>query len=157
MQRTSFRDMNCAVAQCLDVVGEWWSLLIVRDAFLGYSRFDDFQERLGISRNVLNQRLTRLVDEGVFERVAYQDNPPRYDYRLTEKGHDLFQVLGAMRKWGQKWSSSPGGDLTAGHDWVHRECGTQVRLETRCPQCDVVLSPADVQAVPNDRTPASHG
>ena len=149
MQRTSFRDMSCSIAQCLDVVGEWWSLLIIRDAFLGYSRFDDFQERLGISRNVLNQRLTRLVDEGVFERVAYQEHPPRYDYRLTEKGRDLWQVLGAMRGWGRKWSTSPTGDLTAGHDWVHAACGTQVRLETRCPQCDVVLAATDIEPVPN--------
>ena len=77
VQRTSFEDMNCSVAQCLEVVGEWWSLLIVRDAFLGVRRFDDFQARLGISRNILNQRLSKLVDEGVLERLPYQDNPPR--------------------------------------------------------------------------------
>ena len=77
MQRVSFEDMNCSVAQCLEVVGEWWSLLIVRDAFLGVLRFDDFQARLGISRNILNQRLKRLVDSGVLERVPYQDNPPQ--------------------------------------------------------------------------------
>ena len=73
----SFEDMNCSVAQCLEVVGEWWSLLIVRDAFLGVRRFDDFQARLGISRNILNQRLKRLVDSRVLERVPYQDNPPQ--------------------------------------------------------------------------------
>src|SRR6266487_6955712 len=71
MQRTSFEDMTCSVAQTLDVVGEWWSLLIVRDAFLGVTRFDDFQARLGISRNILNQRLNHLVDSGVLERVRY--------------------------------------------------------------------------------------
>ena len=89
MQRTSFRDMQCSVAQCLEVVGEWWSLLIVRDAFLGVTRFDDFAARLGISRNVLNERLAHLVDAGVLDRVAYSEHPPRYDYRLTEKGRDL--------------------------------------------------------------------
>src|SRR5207248_8057560 len=77
VQRTSFGDVNCAVAQCLEVVGEWWSLLIVRDAFLGVTRFDDFQARLGISRNILNQRLNHLVDHGVLKRVPYQDRPPR--------------------------------------------------------------------------------
>ena len=80
VQRVSFEDMNCSVAQCLEVVGEWWSLLIVRDAFLGVRRFDDFQARLGISRNILNQRLKRLVDSGVLERVPYRDNPPRSEY-----------------------------------------------------------------------------
>ena len=75
MQRTSFETMNCSVAQCLEVVGEWWSMLIIRDAFLGVRRFDDFQTRLGISRNILNVRLTSLVDAGVLERVPYQERP----------------------------------------------------------------------------------
>ena len=80
MERKSFSDMHCSIAQCLEVVGEWWSLLILRDAFfLGVSRFDLFQERLGISRNVLNQRLATLVDAGVLEKVAYSEHPPRYD------------------------------------------------------------------------------
>ncbi|HKN89192.1 MAG TPA: helix-turn-helix domain-containing protein, partial [Acidimicrobiia bacterium] len=84
MQRTSFEDMNCSIAQCLEVVGEWWSLLIMRDALLGVTRFDDFQARLGISRNILNQRLSRLVDNGILERVPYQEHPPRSEYRMTE-------------------------------------------------------------------------
>src|SRR5436309_11763310 len=92
MQRTSFSDMHCSVAQCLEVVGEWWSLLIVRDAFLGVTRFDEFQERLGISRNVLNQRLARLVEAGVLVKVPYSMHPPRSDYRLTYKGRDLWPV-----------------------------------------------------------------
>ena len=80
MERKSFSDMHCSIAQCLEVVGEWWTLLILRDAFfLGVSRFDLFQERLGISRNVLNQRLATLVDAGVLEKVAYSEHPPRYD------------------------------------------------------------------------------
>src|SRR5579863_10655158 len=89
VERKSFAAMHCSVAQCLEVVGEWWSMLIIRDAFLGVTRFDQFQERLGISRNVLNQRLARLVDSGVLAKVPYSRHPPRYDYRLTEKGRDL--------------------------------------------------------------------
>jgi len=85
MERKSFADMHCSVAQCLEVVGEWWSMLLIRDAFLGVTRFDQFQERLGISRNILNQRLTRLVDEGLIHRVPYSQHPPRYEYRLTAK------------------------------------------------------------------------
>ena len=75
MQRTSFETMNCSVAQCLEVIGEWWSMLIVRDAFLGVRRFDDFQTRLGISRNILTTRLTSLVDAGVLQKVPYQERP----------------------------------------------------------------------------------
>jgi DNA-binding HxlR family transcriptional regulator len=101
VQRASFEDMNCSVAQCLEVVGEWWSLLIVRDAFLGVTRFDDFQARLEISRNILTQRLNRLVDNGVLKRVPYQDHPPRSEYRLTDKGRDLWHVVTAMRQWGE--------------------------------------------------------
>ena len=86
MQRSSFREMNCSIGQSLEVVGEWWSLLIIRDAFLGVTRFDDFQERLGIARNVLNQRLSHLVDEGVFERVAYNEHPPRLRLRPHRTG-----------------------------------------------------------------------
>jgi DNA-binding HxlR family transcriptional regulator len=85
MQRTSFEDMTCSVAQCLDVVGEWWSLLIVRDAFLGVTRFDDFQARLGISRKILTRRLNHLVNSGILKRVPYQDHPPRSEYRLTDR------------------------------------------------------------------------
>ena len=78
--------MDCSVAQCLEVVGEWWSMLVVRDAFLGVTRFDDFQRRLGISRNILQQRLAHLVEAGVLVRVPYSDHPPRDEYRLTSKG-----------------------------------------------------------------------
>ena len=105
MQRTSFRDVNCSIAQCLEVIGDWWTMLIVRDALFGVSRFDDFQARLGISRSVLNQRLNHLVRHGVLERVPYQEHPPRYDYRLTPKGRDLWTVATAMRQWGDRWAA----------------------------------------------------
>ena len=93
VQRTSFEGASCSVAQCLEVVGEWWSLLIVRDAFLGVTRFDDFQARLGISRNILTRRLNHLADSGILRRVPYQDHPPRSEYRLTSKGRDLWHVV----------------------------------------------------------------
>ena len=103
VQRTSFEDMNCSVAQCLEVIGEWWSMLIVRDTFLGVRRFDDFQARLGISRNILTARLTSLVEAGVLDKVPYQERPLRHEYRLTAKGRDLWPVLTTMREWGDKW------------------------------------------------------
>src|SRR5437763_16712418 len=89
MKRKSFSDMHCSVAQCLEVVGEWWSLLIVRDAFLGIRRFDDFPSHHGISRNILNQRLARLVETGVLTKVPYSERPPRLEHHLTDKGGDL--------------------------------------------------------------------
>jgi DNA-binding HxlR family transcriptional regulator len=143
MQRTSFQEMNCSVAQCLEVVGEWWSMLIVRDAFLGVTRFDDFQERLGISRNILNSRLGHLVDQGVLERVAYSTHPPRYDYRLTTKGKDLWPVLTAMRQWGDRWAAPSGPPL----ELVHKACGSLAEVVTTCSACGEKVSARDMVAV----------
>ena len=144
VQRTSFQAMNCSVAQCLEVIGEWWSMLIVRDAFMGVTRFDDFHERLGISRNVLNQRLTHLVDAGVLERVAYSEHPPRYDYRLTAKGRDLWPVLTAMRQWGDRWEAPAGPPI----ELVHRACGHITQVIGTCSECGEPLTARDVRAVP---------
>ena len=92
----------CSVAMTLEIVGERWTWLIVRDAFLGLAKFDEFQQSLGIARNVLADRLRRLVEEGILERVPYAERPPRYDYVLTEKGRDLFTALTALRQWGDE-------------------------------------------------------
>ena len=131
MERKSFSDMHCSIAQCLEVVGEWWSLLIVRDVFLGVTRFEDFQQRLGISRNVLNQRLTRLVGAEVLEKVQYSEHPPRFDYKLTERGRDLWPVLTAMRQWGDKYAAPAGPPLQV----IHRECGAISEAVMTCSEC----------------------
>src|SRR5229473_972378 len=144
VERKSFADMHCSIAQCLEVVGEWWSMLIVRDAFLGISRFDDFASRLGISRNVLNQRLARLVEEGVLERVPYQQRPTRWDYRLTDKGRDLWPVVTAMRQWGDRWAA-PGGPPVK---MRHTACGRVVKAMTVCSHCGEPLDARSVTAVP---------
>lgn len=143
VERKSFAAMHCSVAQCLEVVGEWWSMLIVRDAFLGVSRFDQFQERLGISRNILNERLTRLVEEGVFDKVAYSDHPPRFDYRLTDKGRDLWPVLTAMRQWGDRYAAPDGPPLRI----VHHKCGHVAEALMSCSACGDVLTARAVRAV----------
>jgi len=135
--------MNCSVAQCLEVVGEWWSMLIVRDAFMGFTRFEDFQRRLGISRNVLQQRLTTLVDSGVLVRVPYCEHPPRDDYRLTDKGRDLWPVLTAMRQWGDRHASPSGPPV----EIVHKACGSLTHLEFVCRSCGEPVGPRDVEAV----------
>jgi DNA-binding HxlR family transcriptional regulator len=108
MRRASFRQLNCSVAQTLEVVGDWWSLLIVRDAFFGVARFDDMQRRLGIARNTLTDRLDWLVRHGVLTRVPYGDLGGRFEYRLTDKGRDLQPVLMAMVAWGDKWGATSG-------------------------------------------------
>lgn len=143
VERKSFADMHCSVAQCVEVVGEWWSMLIIRDAFLGVTRFDEFQERLGIARNILNQRLTRLVEEGVMDKVAYSDHPPRYDYRLTTKGRDLWPVVTAMRQWGDKYAAPDGPPLRI----VHKKCGKVSQAVMTCSVCGEPLTPRDVRAV----------
>jgi DNA-binding HxlR family transcriptional regulator len=94
---------SCSVAQVLEIIGERWTWLIIRDAFLGMTKFIDFEQSLGIARNVLTDRLNRLVDEGIFERVLYQERPARYEYRLTAKGADLFTALNALRQWGDQY------------------------------------------------------
>jgi DNA-binding HxlR family transcriptional regulator len=142
VERKSFADMDCSVAQCLEVVGEWWSMLIVRDVFLGVSRFDDFQKRLGISRNILQQRLARLVEAGVLTRVAYSEHPPRYDYRLTDKGRDLWPVLTAMRQWGDRHAAPSGPPLEV----AHKGCGSVAEAVLVCGSCGEPIGPRDVVA-----------
>jgi DNA-binding HxlR family transcriptional regulator len=143
MERKSFSDMHCSVAQALEIVGEWWSLLIVRDAFLGVSRFDDFQARLGISRNVLGQRLAHLVDSGVLQKVPYNSHPPRYDYRLTDKGRDLWPVLTTLRQWGDRYAAPDGPPL----ELVHRDCGATSEAVLVCSACGEEVGARDVRAV----------
>lgn len=109
MKRKSFRDMECSIARALEVVGEWWSLLIVRDALSGIRRFEDFQARLGVARNVLAARLKKLVAQGVLERRRYQERPTRFEYVLTDKGRDLFPVIAVLLAWGDRWAPRRGG------------------------------------------------
>jgi DNA-binding HxlR family transcriptional regulator len=137
--------MHCSVAQCLDVVGEWWSLLIVRDAFLGVRRFEDFQVRLGISRNILTERLNRLVETGVLSRERYQERPPRSSYRLTAKGRDLWPVVNAMRQWGDRWAAPDGPPLRLRHE----ACGKLVEQAVAvCSECGQSLDAGTVTPVP---------
>ena len=105
MLRNDYEGQDCSIARALEIVGERWTILIIRDAFFGLRRFDQFQESLGIARNVLADRLSRLVAEGVLERVRYSERPERYEYRLTAKGRDLAVTLAGLRQWGDKYLS----------------------------------------------------
>jgi DNA-binding HxlR family transcriptional regulator len=140
VRHKSFEEMECSVAQALEVVGEWWTMLIVRDCFLGVTRFEDFHQRLGISRNILTDRLNHLADTGVLVRVPYQEHPARYDYRLTDKGRDLWLVLTALRQWGDRWESHDGPPVVL----EHRECGHVTTVVGTCSACG---SPLDARSV----------
>ena len=139
--------MDCSVAQCLEVIGEWWSMLIVRDAFLGVTRFEEFQRRLGISRNILRTRLSALVEAGVLVRVPYSEHPPRDDYRLSAKGRDLWPILTMMRQWGDRYAAPDGPPV----ELLHRTCGHLTNAVMVCESCSEPLELRDVEAV------AGHG
>lgn len=144
MELKSFAGMDCSVAQCLEAVGDRWSILILRDAFLGVTRFDEFQRRLGISRNILQQRLAKLVDGGILRRAPYCEHPPRYDYRLTDSGLDLWPVLTAMRQWGDRHAAPAGPPI----ELVHKACGAVTNVALVCGSCGESLGPRDVNVVP---------
>lgn len=144
VRKASFAEMNCSVAQALEVIGEWWTLLILRDCFLGVRRFDDFVDRLGISRNVLTNRLDTLVDAGLLDRRAYDEARGRYDYLLTDKGRALWPVLTALRQWGDEWI------LGAGHEPLlleHRDHGHTTTARMTCDVCGELLDARSVRAV----------
>ena len=131
MRRKSFEAMTCSVAQCLELVGERWTPLIIRDLLFGVTRFEDLQQRLGISRNVLVDRLRDLEDHGLVTRSRYQTNPERFDYVLTDKGADLWPVVAAMREWGNRWAAPEGPPV----EIEHRGCSPRVQIVPACSVC----------------------
>lgn len=136
--------MKCSVARSLEVIGEWWTLLIVRDAFFGVTRFEELQERLGIARNVLAARLDTLVDHGVLERRCYDEARRRYDYVLTEKGKALWPVLVTLRQWGDEWVVGEGNEPVA---MVHTGCGEHANAVLACDHCGEELRRREVRIV----------
>ncbi|HZO06966.1 MAG TPA: helix-turn-helix domain-containing protein [Solirubrobacterales bacterium] len=135
----------CSVAGALEVIGERWSLLIVRDVMNGHRRFGELQRSLGVARNVLSARLQRLVEEGILERRAYQESPPRHEYFLTEKGLDLWPALVALQGWGDRHSTGPEGPPML---IVHKQCGGTVSDRGVCESCGETLHARDARAVP---------
>lgn len=124
MARKRFDDSSCSVARALNEVGDWWSLLVVLHAMYGTRRFVDFQQELGIARNILCDRLARLVDNEVLKKVEVGEHGSRFEYRLTEKGRDLFPIVIALRQWGDKWNPAPD---QAPLDLRDRETGRTIR------------------------------
>jgi DNA-binding HxlR family transcriptional regulator len=134
---------HCSIARSLAVVGERWTLAIVREAFAGALRFDDFRKRLGIARNVLSARLRTLVEHGVLERRAYQQAPRRFEYHLTPMGRDLYPVLVSLLGWGDRWLA---GDAGPPLSLTHRPCGHDAAPELCCGHCGEALRPDEVRA-----------
>jgi DNA-binding HxlR family transcriptional regulator len=135
----------CSIANALEVIGERWSLLIVRDVMNGNRRFGEMQRSLGVARNVLSARLQRLIEEDILERRAYQQNPARYEYFLTEKGLDLWPALIALLGWGDRHSTGPEGPPK---QIVHKECGGEVTDRGICERCGEVLHARDARQIP---------
>ncbi|MCF3132278.1 winged helix-turn-helix transcriptional regulator [Streptomyces olivochromogenes] len=130
--RPSFANWPCSIARTVDVLGDAWSSLLLREAFYGSSRFEEFQRELGIARNTLTDRLRRLVDEGLMEKRRYESEPPRYEYVLTEKGRDFFPVLAALSRWGDRWlAGEEGAPVTLHHD----TCDHDAHAEVVCSAC----------------------
>jgi len=144
MKRTSFARMHCSLARGLDLIGDWWSPLIVRDLFLGVVRFDDLVEDLGISRNLLTRRLSALASSGIIARRAYQRRPVRYEYRLTEAGRDLVPAILALTAWGDRWAQPKEGSPML---FVHTTCGHQFLPQVTCSVCGEVIAGDAVQTI----------
>lgn len=142
MQRTQFGDMHCSIARTMHIAGEPWSLLIVRNAMVGTTRFEDHQRLLGISRKVLTERLNWLVEHGIFERRQYSERPPRDDYVLTQKGRELADILFAISAWGDRWTAGEAGPPAL---FRHRTCGELTHAEIRCAHCGEPLHSQDIE------------
>ena len=142
MLKRDYEGQNCSIARALEVVGERWTLLIVRDVFLGLRRFDEIQSDLGIARNVLTERLNRLVDEGILERVRYSERPERFEYLLTRKGRDLNIALAGLRQWGDTYLSEKPPRL------LRLKADKKLVVAALVPKGTAVLKAEEVETVP---------
>ena len=145
MQRTTFADMPCSIARTLDVFGEPWTPLILRDVWIGMTRFEQIRADLGISSKVLTQRLGWLVESGVLERRQYSQRPPRYEYTLTDKGTELCDVLLVLRRWGDKWLAGDEGPPVLNR---HRACGKLGYAKLHCSECGEPMNVDDIEVLP---------
>jgi len=134
--KRDYAGQNCSIARALEIVGERWTLLIVRDVFLGYRKFDEIQQNLGIARNVLTERLNRLVEEGILERARYSERPERHEYVLTAKGRGLWRVLAQLMLWGDEHYVGADGPPRL---LRHRGCGGRLDHSLRCKKCGAEL------------------
>jgi len=151
--RNDYDNQVCSLARALEVVGERWTLLIIRDVFLGVRRFDELQADLGIARNVLQTRLERLVEHGVLERHPYQERPLRHEYRLTEKGVDLWPTIVSLLQWGDRYAPAPKGAPVL---ITHKDCGGELNSHRICARCGKPVEAREARAMPGPGVPAGH-
>jgi DNA-binding HxlR family transcriptional regulator len=140
----TYEGQNCSVAKSLELIGERWTMLVVREVFLGNRRFDEMAARLSIARNVLTTRLARLVEEGVLEKVRYQERPERFEYRLTEKGLDLWPIMVSLIQYGDRYYAPEGPPMIL----RHKRCGGRVDAHRICSTCGERLTARGVTAEP---------
>jgi DNA-binding HxlR family transcriptional regulator len=145
MQRTQFGELACSIARTLDVIGEPWSPLILRDIWVGMRRFDAIQADLGISRKVLTERLKWLVEQGILERQEYSRRPPRSEYALTAKGSELCSLLMVMVAWGDRWTAGDAGPPVL---YRHHDCGHIGHPELHCSHCDRPMNAGNIDILP---------
>jgi DNA-binding HxlR family transcriptional regulator len=145
VQRTTFGKLACSIARTLDVIGEPWSPLILRDVYVGINRFDQIQQDLQISRKVLTERLKWLIEAGVLERQEYSSRPPRHEYVLTAKGMELCDLLLVMVRWGDRWTAGEAGPPVL---YRHHACGQIGHVELHCSECDQPMRASDVDVLP---------
>jgi len=150
MRWSEIGQQECSVARTLSVIGDRWTILVLREAFMRTRRFEDFQARTGAPRPVLAERLRSLVDDGVLERRRYSDRPERFEYRLTEKGIDLHQVMVALMGWGDRWMARAGEEPPV--ELRHRGCGATIHPDLVCPACSERLTARDTEAIDHRRT-----
>jgi DNA-binding HxlR family transcriptional regulator len=143
MLGSDYSDQNCSIARSLELVGERWTILVLRDVFLGRRRFDQMQRSLGVARNVLAARLDRLVGEGILEKVPYQERPPRHEYRLTSKGLDLWPVIVELLRWGDRYAAPAAGPPIL---LRHSGCGGELGEHRICTRCGEPLEVGEVRA-----------
>ena len=141
-------DSLCSFARTLGVIGDRWTMLVLREAFLGTRRYDDFQRNLAAAPHIVAARLKKLVEHKVLEKRRYQDHPPRYEYRLTERGHELYPALIALITWGEKWLKSPQGPATIR---THKSCKHRLHVVTTCGACGEAVTARDVKAAMTQR------
>lgn len=144
MRQTSFANVNCSLAQSLELIGDWWTPLILRDVFVGIDKFDDLAVDLGISRNLLTTRLADLVGNEIVKRVRYSERPPRDRYVLTAAGGELMPILAALTAWGDRWTERKNGPPML---FRHRACGHVMTPQVACSRCGDVLNAMDLEGV----------
>jgi DNA-binding HxlR family transcriptional regulator len=141
MRHPEVSHVNCSISRPLAVLGERWTLLVIKEAFLGVKRFEDMQRDLGVARNVLADRLQKLVGEGILERRRYEERPPRFEYKLTAKGRDLYPVIVSIMRWGDRYTAEAGAPVRL----IHEPCGQEAEPKLVCSHCGEEIDPREMR------------